>query len=200
MGIDIRDSPRQIECVHCGECIDACDEVLGRLGKDGLIHYAWGPGPVRSSAPPAWYRKIGLLDARRVVLFLVLLGYGFGLWITVAMRSPLLVRVSPDRSTLFTVGADGGVVNRFRITVANRADRDARLALRVTGLPRSRLTAGLDSLMVGAGGQLTRDFELTAWNAPPGVTPIRFVARWTPEDGEREYPMTFISPERSQTP
>jgi polyferredoxin len=42
MGIDIRNSPYQIECIHCGECVDACNDILARLGKDGLIHYAWG--------------------------------------------------------------------------------------------------------------------------------------------------------------
>ena len=42
MGIDIRKSPFQIECIHCGECIDACDDVLARLGKPGLIHMTWG--------------------------------------------------------------------------------------------------------------------------------------------------------------
>src|SRR4051812_5505284 len=47
MEIDIRKSPFQIECIHCAECIDSCDEILGRLGKPGLIHYAWGEhGPV----------------------------------------------------------------------------------------------------------------------------------------------------------
>ena len=33
MGIDIRQSPFQIECVHCGECIDACNEILARLKR-----------------------------------------------------------------------------------------------------------------------------------------------------------------------
>ena len=42
MEIDIRDGAHQIECVHCADCIDACEDVLGRLDKDGLIHYAWG--------------------------------------------------------------------------------------------------------------------------------------------------------------
>ena len=38
MGIDIRTSPYQIECVGCGECIDVCNDVLSRLGKQGVIH------------------------------------------------------------------------------------------------------------------------------------------------------------------
>ena len=35
MGIDIRDSPLQIECIHCGECIDACVDIMARFGTRG---------------------------------------------------------------------------------------------------------------------------------------------------------------------
>ncbi len=63
MGIDIRQSPFQIECVHCGECIDACDEILARLGKPGLIHYAWGEkGPLAS---PSARQPLGRQARRR---------------------------------------------------------------------------------------------------------------------------------------
>lgn len=199
MGIDIRDSPRQIECVHCGECIDTCVDVMGRLNKSGLIHYNWGPG-VAPARARTWYQKIGLWDARRVVIFLVLFGYGFGLWLTLAMRSPVLVRVVPDRSVLYRDAAGGGISNRFRITVANRAGQEARVMLAVTGLARAELSSATDSLVVAPGESLTRDFDVTAWGASPGVTPIRFVARWTPEAGKREYPMTFIAPEGPTTP
>ncbi len=66
MGIDIRQSPFQIECIHCAECIDACDEILARLNKPGLIHYAWGEkGPLASQQRQPW-------DAKRIIVLLVL--------------------------------------------------------------------------------------------------------------------------------
>ena len=38
-GIDIRDG-LQMECIHCTQCIDACDEVMDRVGYPrGLIRY-----------------------------------------------------------------------------------------------------------------------------------------------------------------
>ncbi len=38
-GIDIRDG-QQLECITCGLCIDACDNVMDKLGKErGLISY-----------------------------------------------------------------------------------------------------------------------------------------------------------------
>ncbi|TIN25421.1 MAG: cytochrome c oxidase accessory protein CcoG, partial [Mesorhizobium sp.] len=40
MGIDIRDG-QQLECITCALCIDACDGVMDKLGKErGLIAYA----------------------------------------------------------------------------------------------------------------------------------------------------------------
>ena len=39
MGIDIRDG-QQMECITCGLCIDACDDVMAKIGKPrGLIDY-----------------------------------------------------------------------------------------------------------------------------------------------------------------
>ncbi len=40
MGIDIRDG-QQLECITCALCIDACDDVMDKIGRDrGLISYA----------------------------------------------------------------------------------------------------------------------------------------------------------------
>ena len=39
-GIDIRDG-LQLECIHCTQCIDACDGVMAKLGRPtGLIRYS----------------------------------------------------------------------------------------------------------------------------------------------------------------
>src|SRR5438874_5750417 len=39
MGIDIRQG-QQLECITCALCIDACDDVMIKLGKEkGLISY-----------------------------------------------------------------------------------------------------------------------------------------------------------------
>ena len=39
MGIDIRDG-QQLECITCALCIDACDDVMDKVGKPrGLIDY-----------------------------------------------------------------------------------------------------------------------------------------------------------------
>src|SRR3989304_1555399 len=39
-GIDIRDG-LQMECIHCTQCMDACDAVMDKIGRPrGLIRYS----------------------------------------------------------------------------------------------------------------------------------------------------------------
>src|SRR5208283_1103191 len=105
MGIDIRTSPYQIECIHCGECIDACVDVLGRLGKQGLIHYVWGErGEELGKGGKRWYQRLGFRDAKRVVVLLLVLCYGGALYAALAMRHTVLVRIPPDRTTMYRLG------------------------------------------------------------------------------------------------
>ena len=74
MGIDIRQSPFQIECIHCAECIDACDEILGATQKARADPLCLGrEGTAGRPRPPA------VADAKRVVVLLVLLFYASGL-------------------------------------------------------------------------------------------------------------------------
>src|SRR5271157_5131188 len=101
MGIDIRNSPFQIECIHCADCIDACNEIMGKLGKHGLIHYSWGGHDLPDNLRESWFRRIGIRDAKRVIILLIMLLYGFGLYIAISMRQAVLVKISPDRTTMY---------------------------------------------------------------------------------------------------
>ena len=47
MGIDIKQGVGQHGCIGCGECVDACNDVLGLRGKAGLIEFRYGTAPER---------------------------------------------------------------------------------------------------------------------------------------------------------
>jgi len=181
MGIDIRQSPFQIECIHCAECIDACDEILARLKKPGLIHYVWGEhGPVAAGHRQPW-------DAKRVIVLLVLLFYAGGLTFALATRHPLLVRISPDREKLYRIGADGRIYNRFRYSLANRGSSPAAVAFSARDLPGAQISAPAVSL---ASGQSARgEFDISI---PPGHTAL--VTHFTIDAGGESVPMTFLAP------
>jgi cytochrome c oxidase accessory protein FixG len=182
MGIDIRESPFQIECVHCAECIDACDEVLGRLKKPGLIHYVWGErGPVAAGHRQPW-------DARRIVVLLVLLGYAGGLFTALAMRKTILARVAPDRSVMYRVGADGRIYNRFRYTLANRGKEAAAVAFSARDLPGASFT--LNSISLHPGESARGEFEISTPRSPHAA----LVTHFTIVAGDETIPMTFLAP------
>jgi len=198
MGIDIRTSPYQIECIHCGECIDACVDVLGRLGKQGLIHYVWGEhGEKLGTGDAPWYRKIGLRNAKRVVVLLVILFYAAGLFTALSMRRAVLVRIAPDRTTMYTVGKDGTVYNRFRVEVANRGHEEAIAQFSIEGLPGTKFVGFENAIVVSAGQTIEREFEIAAPpSAPlaPGVNHFVITSRVGNEKDSVEE--TFITPSK----
>ncbi len=201
MGIDIRNSPYQIECIHCGECIDACSDILGKLGKKGLIHYAWGEaGELLSDKRGPWYRRLGLRDAKRVAIMLVLLFYAAGLFAALSMRHSVLVRLNPDRSTLYRLGEDGRIYNTFRLNLANRSSRRQTVSLALESLPDAQMSLPKNPMSLEPGEQLQEMFEISASRFPGArdVNHFRVHAHASPDDTEEIFDVTFLMPpERS---
>lgn len=198
MGIDIRTSPYQIECIHCGECIDACVDVLNRLGKQGLIHYVWGEhGEKLGTGDKSWYRRIGLRNAKRVVVLLIILCYGAGLFTALSMRRAVLVRIAPDRTTMYRLGKDGTVYNRFRLQVANRGREQAIAQLSIEGLPETGFANFENAVIVSPGQTVQTEFEIRAPGTAaliPGVNHFQIVSRVGNEKDVFEE--TFITPSK----
>jgi len=195
MGIDIRNSPYQIECIHCADCIDACNDVLGRLGKKGLIHYSWGEQELPENFRESWFRRIGLRDGKRVAVLLIMLVYAVGLYVAVSMRRAVLVRISPDRATMYQLAKDGAITNKFRLQVSNRGHEQATVVLSVEDLPGATLADTEDAVVVNPGATVLREFEVMVPQAavPKGVNHFQFATK-VGEDKEK-YPQTFITPE-----
>ncbi|MGB9234846.1 MAG: 4Fe-4S dicluster domain-containing protein [Terriglobales bacterium] len=196
MGIDIRNSPYQIECVGCGECIEACNVVLARLGKPGLIHYVWGErGERLGTGDQTWFQKIGLRDAKRVVLMLVLLFYAAGLFTALSMRRSVLVQIAPVRATLYRMDKDGTVYNTFHLKAANRGHQQQTVVLGIEGLAGIHFSSFENAVVVSPGQTLERDFEIAALPGTgliAGVNHFRLSSR---VGNEREaFDETFITP------
>jgi polyferredoxin len=203
MGIDIRNSAHQMECVHCGECIDACEDVLGRLKapRVGLIHYTWGEGGERLGAPGPWWRKLGIRDTKRGIAVAVMMLYGAGLLYSLSSRRGLLVNIMPERSTLYTVGPDGRIHNRFRLRAANRQNAAVSVRLALARLERARILLPEEALKIGAFETRDLEFDVAAPAAggpPPGVSHFQFIVQTEPGQKTELVPMTFIMPEKRQ--
>jgi polyferredoxin len=197
MGIDIRTSPYQIECIHCGECIDACADVLARLGKKTLIHYAWGEQGEELGAPGSWYRKIGIRNAKRLVVLLIILLYGAGLFTALSMRRTVLVQIAPDRTTMYRLGKDGTVYNRFRLQVANRGHAQAIAQLSIEGLPGTSFYQFENAVIVSPGQTVQTEFEIQAPSPSSfGETVNHFRLISTVGNEKDVFEETFIVPDK----
>jgi len=193
MGIDIRKGPYQIECVHCGDCIDACDEVLAKVGHPGLIHYSWG-GSVASAQKESWFRRWGFRDPKRFVILFVMAAYLTALGLTLYLRKPVLMRVTPDRATLFTLLPDGSVANRVRMNLANRSPRPVEIRVWVEGLPGARVMLDRNPLTLAPGGSLEQSFDIAAPAGGQELNPIRVVIQSSDRGAPDAAEMNFIMP------
>ncbi len=197
MDIDIRNSPFQIECVHCGECIDACEDVMRRIGRPGLIHYTWGETPPASGeAREPWYLRFGFRDAKRVAIVGILLFYLAGLGIALSMRRPVLVRITPDRTVLYTQLEDGRVANKIRLTLANRSSQPASVKLTVEGLPGAEIGLAANPVPLAPGQEIQETFDLRVarWPGASDVNRFRLLAQPSNEKTPDVFDLTFILP------
>jgi cytochrome c oxidase accessory protein FixG len=198
MGIDIRDSPHQIECIHCGECIDACEDVLTKIGEKTLIHYTWGQeGEVLGEGAKPWYYKLGFRDAKRVAVLLVLMFFLSGLLVALSMRNPVLVRFAPLRTEgLYTVGANGEIHNRFRVSISNRSREDSSVRIAAEGLDGARIVLVGQPIAAPVGATVEREFEIVKplEERPGGIIYFQLTAQTGDATTPEPTKMTFIMP------
>ncbi|MFM7083422.1 MAG: cytochrome c oxidase accessory protein CcoG [Hyphomicrobium sp.] len=132
MGIDIRNGS-QLECIQCALCIDACDEIMDKVGRPrGLIAYSTERNQMSKTAGP----RDGLTFLRpRIMIysFLILLVGSVMLW-AMFSRSDMGVSVLPDRNPLFVRLSDGGIRNGYTIKVSNKKEQMRRFKIELSGL------------------------------------------------------------------
>jgi cytochrome c oxidase accessory protein FixG len=119
-GIDIRNG-QQMECITCGLCIDACDDVMKKIGKPrGLVDYFTLKDEVvertGGTAKNIWLHVF----RPRTILYTSLWSLvGVGLLVALFIRQPIDVTVSPVRNPIFITLADGGIRNVYDLRIRN---------------------------------------------------------------------------------
>ncbi len=130
-GVDIRDG-FQLECIGCGLCIDACNEVMGKIGRPpNLIAYDSERNQelLASRQPPA-YRMV---RPRTLLYAGVLAAVGLVMLAALGLRSTVAVNILPDRNPLFVTMADGSIRNGYSIRVMNKEHTEKAFDLTVPG-------------------------------------------------------------------
>lgn len=142
-GIDIRDG-LQMECIHCTQCADACDEIMRRVDRpQGLIRY--------SSRAALEGERVHKLRPRVVLYPLALAGSFGGFLFALGTKAPADVTVLRGMGQPYAIEADGRVANQVRIKIANRSRADHRYTIRVDGIAEGSMIAPMNRLPVAAG-------------------------------------------------
>jgi cytochrome c oxidase accessory protein FixG len=188
MGIDIRDG-QQLACITCGLCIDACNDVMDRIGKPrDLIGYMALTDEVRERAGETPKSVWSHVFRPRTVLYTVLwAGIGIGLIVALFLRSPIDVSVTPVRNPTFVTLSDGGIRNAYDLRLRNMNGADAAFTLNVTSAARVELALeGVDGLTVIVPANATKQQRvyLTASSgSEAAITDRTDVRLWVEENG-----------------
>jgi polyferredoxin len=141
MGIDIRNGP-QLECIQCGLCIDACNDIMDKVGRPrGLIAYTTERNQATATTGP----RDGLRLIRpRTILYSVAIAIAGVLMVWAMLsRSSIDVSVLPDRNPLFVKLSDGGIRNGYTVKLVNKHQVPRRFKIELTGID------GLTTTIVG---------------------------------------------------
>ena len=131
-GIDIRDGD-QLECINCALCIDACDDIMRKVGRPtGLIAYDTRVNVEKRQRGEK--ATIELIRPRTVLYAALMLVVGAIMTYALATRSTLDLNVIRDRSPPFVRLADGSIRNDYALKLINMAPDSRRLRIQVSGL------------------------------------------------------------------
>jgi cytochrome c oxidase accessory protein FixG len=122
-GIDIRNGT-QLECINCANCIDACNQVMNRVGfKPGLIRYA-SEKMITEKLP--WHFSMRSKAYTAVLVLLVAVGTYF-----LATRNPVEATVLRAPGMLFQDQGDGKISNLYNVKVVNKTSSSLPLEFRL---------------------------------------------------------------------
>jgi cytochrome c oxidase accessory protein FixG len=111
-GIDIRDG-LQMECVHCTQCIDACDSIMAKIGKP--------PGLIRYGTPSSFEGKpVRRLRPRVIVYPLLLMLVIAAFFAVLFSKGAADVKLFRGPGMPYTVLQNGEVANQLKLKIANR--------------------------------------------------------------------------------
>ena len=168
MGIDIRDG-QQLACITCALCIDACDDVMEKVGKPrGLIDYVTLQDEAietRGAQPIPVIKRI--LRPRTILYFVMWAAIGVGMMVSLFMRDSIDLTVARDRNPTYVVLSNGTIRNGYTIKVANQNQEphDFVLSFR-SDLPLEADIQGLDWLAFQVEADKLRQMRLFLTTLP----------------------------------
>lgn len=207
-GIDIRDG-QQMECITCALCIDACDDIMGKLGREkGLISYSTledyntnmslATDPDTLNLDPNRIRdETGFIDKikhfnsriflrpRTLLYFALWASLGLGLLTALTLRDRLGVNVQHDRNPQYVQLSNGSIRNTYTVKILNMIQEPRTIILSMEGL------AGGSMEINGFDDQEDTTFRIFV--DPDKLRELRVFVKQTPDNiKEGSTPFRFI--------
>ena len=181
-GVDIRKG-QQLACITCALCIDACDDVMHKLGRErGLIDYLSLADEKRERAGghavPAWRR---IFRPRVLIYTAAWSAVGLALLFALFIRSDVDLTVAAIRNPVNVTLSDGSVRNAYDLRVRNKQGEAAEFRVSiVTDEPLRLAIEGADERRVSVAADETghaRAYVIAQPDGPAatgGRSPLRF--------------------------
>lgn len=212
-GIDIRDG-QQMECITCALCIDACDDIMSKLGREkGLISYstlsdynanmALATDPETKVLDPSRVRNASgkfveavqhfnpriLIRPRTLIYFGAWALLGLTLLFALSQRDRLEINVQHDRNPQSVTLKDGSIRNGYTIKLLNMIPEQRVVELAIEGLPAAKMRVN------GLEEEASDHFDIPL--APDRVKPLRvFITQPIEHVTKHNQPFQFIVRDR----
>ena len=142
MGIDIRDGD-QLECINCALCIDACNDVMKKVGLPlGLIAYDSSDNV--ACRTKGMKPKFRIFRPRLILYAGSLVAVGAVMLFGLSTRATIDLNVLRERNPTFVRLSDGSIRNAYTVKIVNRANAPRDLSLSIAG------PATFDVKMIGS--------------------------------------------------
>ncbi len=186
-GIDIRNG-LQYECIACGACIDACDEVMDKVGyPHGLIRY--------STQNAIDGKSTRVLRPRILVYGTLLLALMVGWAWGVTNRDVLITEVLRDRNALYRVLADGQVENTYTLKLINKDQTPRTYLIDIeSATPGIKLRDGTLTVQAESEQVLSVPVIITAPASVAGRHEVRFNIQSADGDTAKAVDSSFFGP------
>jgi cytochrome c oxidase accessory protein FixG len=126
-GIDIRNG-LQMECIACGLCVDACDNVMEKVGlPKGLIRY----DTLNHLADPKPENKFKILQPRTFIYSAIILVVSFFMLRSLILKPSLETSIIADRNPLFVTLSDGSIRNGYLLKISNKTHEKKTFFLKI---------------------------------------------------------------------
>jgi cytochrome c oxidase accessory protein FixG len=196
-GIDIRDGV-QLECINCGLCIDACNQVMTKLDRpNGLI----GWDNLARQAAKAKHEPVPKLRLirPRTIIYIAAMTLAAGLMLVAFVtRAEIGLSVLRDRAPLFVQLENGAIRNAYTIKLVNKTPEAGHFTLRLDGLPGALLSVAesgeppAEMLKLDAKPDTLTTYRLLVRaEGATGSTPVEFTLS-DPGSGEKTEAKSFF--------